>query len=452
MYCLLTQPHDEQFFSHFLRFKIFPFGSSRNLPSCNEEPKDTQKHKLEYQQNQMARTRVHPPSASPSTADTGSLSINPKEISSNTETKYPIVLVIGLTGAGKTTFINHVTNSKLAVGRGMDACTTTSSWAVGKINGVEVAFVDTPGFDDPMKSDAEILIDITNWIGEHLGGKTRVTAALYLHSILTKKAHGSATRNFSLFSSLVGTESMANVGLVTTHWDIATRNDAIHREAHFVANSWTLMLANGARIYRLHNDPNSAQSMMVDMLEAQPSFIKIQKEMASEFQGKGLSRTEAGEGVYNELLDRISGEEKDAQNLKTQLAKRESNGPELNEALEKQLDETLRRLDRMKADRQRVEKIPSWGEKFWGFTKTHAMSVALQVVQYTTTTAATGAALGAARDEITHLQANLAAAQAAQAASQAAAQAAAQGHTTSYASAGAVVGLGLLGLKLLGWA
>ncbi len=187
----------------------------------------------------------------------------------------------------------------------MGACTTMSTYKVGNIDGTEVAFVDTPGFDDPKKSDADILIDVTSWIEKHLGGKTKVTAGLYIHSIMTAKMHGSAARNLSLFSKIIGTDSMSNVALVTTHWDVATDDEAIDREAYLITNAWSMMLENKARKYRLYNDVVSARDMMNDMLTAQPRFIKIQKEMAKEFDGKALSRTEAGEGVCKELSERI---------------------------------------------------------------------------------------------------------------------------------------------------
>ncbi|KAL9065847.1 MAG: hypothetical protein Q9161_007955 [Pseudevernia consocians] len=110
----------------------------------------------------MAKNKVPPSAASPSASSTTNSTINSTEKPLGDVIKLPIVLVIGLTGAGKTTFINHVTGLKLAVGKGMAACTTMSTYEVGVIDGTEVAFVDTPGFDDPQKSDADILINITS--------------------------------------------------------------------------------------------------------------------------------------------------------------------------------------------------------------------------------------------------------------------------------------------------
>lgn len=279
------------------------------------------------------------------------------------------VLVLGLTGAGKTTFINHITNSSFPVGHGMNACTTTSDYATTLIDGVEVAFVDTPGLDDPEKSDAEVVIDVTTWIEKHLGGKRQVTAALYLHSIATRKMHGSAIRNFNIFSKLVGSNSMKNVGLVSTHWDTVPAIDAEDREAYLIANAWSIMIASGARIYRLHNDQDSSHNMAVDLLKAQPTFIKIQREMAKEFEAKPLSRTEVGEDVYRELQKRISTEQSNIRELEKQLTRAELEVPGMKAELENSLEKSRRRLAQFERDSKRVEKVPSWGETAWNVGK-----------------------------------------------------------------------------------
>lgn len=332
-------------------------------------------------------------------------------ISSSKKADLPIVLVLGLTGAGKTTFINQITNANLAVSRGMAACTTTSTHATGVIDGVEVAFVDTPGFDDPEKSDAGILIDITTWIKDHLGGQTMVTAALYLHSIQTKRLHGSASRNFLLFKTLVGSESMANVGLVSTHWDVALKDEAMDREVDLTNADWSIMLKSGARVYRLFNDAESAQQMVVDMLRSQPKFIKIQTEMAREFGRKPLSETEAGKGVCNELMGRIDKEQADLHALEQFLAKRDSMEPGVKEKLEKEAAELRLKLHQLQTDRKNVEKVPSWGATIWDLTKKNGLGLAMTAIQYGASGAAATAAANAATNKIAELEAQLAAAE-----------------------------------------
>lgn len=321
----------------------------------------------------------------------------------------PIVLVLGLTGAGKTTFINHITKSNFAVGHGMDACTTTAYHAIAKIDGVNVAFVDTPGFDDPEKSDADVLIDVTTWIDEHLGGKRQVTAALYLHSINKQKMHGSAFRNFNMFSKLIGSKSMKNVGLVSTHWDAVPTTTAEDREAFLTAKSWSLMIAAGARIYRLKNDYHSCHLMSLDLLKAQPTFIKIQMEMAKEFGGKPLSRTEVGQDVYRELQERIADEQSKIKEMEEQLAKGDFEVPGMKIELEKELEKSKKQLARYERDRERVEKVPTWTEAVLGFGKRHGPSVASFLATQAIQNYRGNAILQASQNQVAALTAELAA-------------------------------------------
>lgn len=314
----------------------------------------------------------------------------------------PVVLVLGLTGAGKTTFINQVTNSNLAVGNDMKACTSTSEAAIGTFDGVEVAFVDTPGFDDPKRSDATILIDITDWIANNLGGTIKVTAALFLHSISTRKMHGSAFRNFKMFSRLVGSESMSNVALVTTFWDVVSKDQAVDREIQLCADPWKLMLANHARIYRLDNDLDTARKMIVDVLNAQPSFIKIQKP---------LSRTEVGEGTLNELRDRIAAKEEEVDDLEQYLAKGSCTNSLQEEEFRKASEQARSELKAYRRDCRIIEKVPTWGDLCWDFTKTQGPQLVVSAaVQYYSHSSETTAGAAAAR-ELSELKASLAAAE-----------------------------------------
>ena len=303
----------------------------------------------------------------------------------------PIILVLGLTGAGKTTFINHVAQQlePRPVGHGMTACTTSAEVILARVGGVGVVLVDTPGFEDPERSDAEVLINVTTWMSEHLGGKIKITAALYLSSIATEKMYGSALQNFFLFTKIVGSGCMANVGLVSTRWDVVDRDTAEARERELIEKPWKTMIENGARTFRAANDAESCCRILQSLLEAQPTFIQIQREMAREFDGKPLPRTMAGEQVHAQVLADIASAKAEIALLEGQLR----NGAQLRDmpSLKEQLEENLRsareRLSRLDKDRQRVEKVPTWQEWAWKTTKScgpAVMSSALSWAMKTT--------------------------------------------------------------------
>jgi hypothetical protein len=63
-------------------------------------------------------------------------------------------------------FINAVTNSGFRVGHGLQSC--TSDVKLSKpfaVKGQRVKLIDTPGFDDTNRTDADILRDITVFLG-----------------------------------------------------------------------------------------------------------------------------------------------------------------------------------------------------------------------------------------------------------------------------------------------
>ena len=204
---------------------------------------------------------------------------------------------------------------------------------------------------------------------------------------------------------------MANVGLVSTHWDVALKDEAMDREVDLANADWSIMLKSGARMYRLFNDAESAQQMVVDMLRSQPKFIKIQTEMAREFGRKPLSETEAGKGVCNELMGRIDKEQADLHALEQFLAKRDSMEPGVKEKLEKEAAELRLKLHQLQTDRKNVEKVPSWGATIWDLTKKNGLGLAMTAIQYGASGAAATAAANAATNKIAELEAQLAAAE-----------------------------------------
>ncbi|GJE89957.1 hypothetical protein PsYK624_060720 [Phanerochaete sordida] len=81
------------------------------------------------------------------------------------------VAVMGATGTGKSTFINLLSGSALAVGQGLRSCTSkveiTSPF---DFLGRSVALIDTPGFDDTSISDTQVLSMIAKFLSDTYRG------------------------------------------------------------------------------------------------------------------------------------------------------------------------------------------------------------------------------------------------------------------------------------------
>ena len=76
-----------------------------------------------------------------------------------------VILLFGLTGAGKTSYINRMTNSDLEVSDTITSGTLKVQFVNTLIGGKLVSLVDTPGFDDLERSVAEILLNNMNLHG-----------------------------------------------------------------------------------------------------------------------------------------------------------------------------------------------------------------------------------------------------------------------------------------------
>lgn len=59
------------------------------------------------------------------------------------------------------------------------------------------------------------------------------------------------------------------------------------------------MITNGSAVKRHDGSPQSAQNLVLDMLDNKPTTIKLQDEIAS---GKALIDTDAGASINEELL------------------------------------------------------------------------------------------------------------------------------------------------------
>ncbi len=104
-----------------------------------------------------------------------------------------------------------------------------------------------------------------------------------------------------MFRKLCGTENMSKVSLVTTMWDKVTPEEGALREQQLDGPNgfWSTMVSSGSLVKRHDGSRDSAQALVLDMLDNVPMMIKLQEEIAS---GKALIDTDAGASINEEIL------------------------------------------------------------------------------------------------------------------------------------------------------
>lgn len=66
------------------------------------------------------------------------------------------IAVLGVTGAGKSTFISKCTEKEVSIGHNLQACTQEVGVFLCKSRDFNIYLIDTPGFDDTDRSDTDV--------------------------------------------------------------------------------------------------------------------------------------------------------------------------------------------------------------------------------------------------------------------------------------------------------
>jgi len=129
------------------------------------------------------------------------------------------ILIMGLTGVGKSTFINTAAGrTAIPVGHDLQSCTTTIEHVIVHRSDParRIVFVDTPGFIGNWAHDKQILSLIVDWLASSCSGM-KLAGIVYLHEISQARIDP-ARENLQMFNTLCRHPAFKNVVLATTKW------------------------------------------------------------------------------------------------------------------------------------------------------------------------------------------------------------------------------------------
>jgi hypothetical protein len=150
------------------------------------------------------------------------------------------IAVMGMTGAGKTRFVTNCTGQAIPEFQSLESCKNLSlcynTWFIAdhpiegtmgltmhtmSVSGLEkrVCLIDTPGFDDTNRSDADILQEMAFWLVKSYEVGTHLSGIIYLHRITDVRLGGSAVRGLNIFKAMCGADNFHGVTMATTFWD-----------------------------------------------------------------------------------------------------------------------------------------------------------------------------------------------------------------------------------------
>ncbi|RXW16025.1 hypothetical protein EST38_g9821 [Candolleomyces aberdarensis] len=285
-----------------------------------------------------------------------------KPPTNQTSDKDVLIAVMGLTGSGKSTFINLATQSpnKLQVGHSIQSCTEAVERADPfDLDGRRIILFDTPGFDDTNKSETEILRIIAFELEKQYRKGQTLHGIIYVHRISDLRVGGLAKTNFSIFRKLCGESSLKNVVIVTSMWSrLPSTEEGRRRVAELASldDFFKPAIAKGAMMmHHIQDTVPSAHGILRQILKNHPMALSIQTEIVD--QHKTITETGAGIALDEKLALLAQRYE---QKLKEQFeaaerARRERDEETRKEQLEEaeRIRQLLKKLEEEKRDQAR---------------------------------------------------------------------------------------------------
>ncbi|KAF2624832.1 hypothetical protein BU25DRAFT_314465, partial [Macroventuria anomochaeta] len=200
------------------------------------------------------------------------------------------IIVMGLTGAGKSAYISRLTEQNVAIGHTLQSCTTkVNGYPYQRPNGQRIWLIDTPGFDDTDKANPAILREIVSFLCAFCNEENLIIGGLlYIHRITDIRMAGSSLAALRIFEALCGEACFGDVTVITTMWDTlqtqAARDLAQDRELalQHEQNFFGRLRSKGAEFRRSSEDGPSGTAV-IDAIagRTKPVTLAVQTEMMS---------------------------------------------------------------------------------------------------------------------------------------------------------------------------
>ncbi|KAI0443047.1 hypothetical protein F4803DRAFT_550466 [Xylaria telfairii] len=276
---------------------------------------------------------------------------------------------MGVTGSRKSSFISSCSEKDVKIGHDLNACTSTVTVYPYELSPSRTAYlIDTPGFDDTNRSDAEVLGAIATWLGDSYKNKILLHGIIYLHQISDIRMHGSAKRNLLTFKELCGEKALGKVILATTMWDRVTEEEGARREKELQERPefWGWMLSKGSSYYRLDATAGSKRRIVRLLADHdKPIATDIQKQLVDE--RRTLDETSAGREVQSELVREREKWEREREEIKRQVEEAiKQNDQEAREALEEGRERFAVMINKVEENTTDIEKRMNEREASYG--------------------------------------------------------------------------------------
>ncbi|TDL18404.1 hypothetical protein BD410DRAFT_793306 [Rickenella mellea] len=202
-----------------------------------------------------------------------------------------IVLVMGPTGTGKTSFINAASKSDFPVSDDLNSCTKTvdetKPFIVGSHN---VVLVDTPGLGHSHIEDLDVLRPIAEYLETAYSRNMQLSGIVYMHPFPDPRIEATARQYFRVFCKLWGVDNLKHVTVVLPPPNgIPNINGP---KQHLIPSIFQPVVKAGGRIINHDFTHGCTKDILRAIVARQSVVLKIQHELVD--LKKSLRYTDAG--------------------------------------------------------------------------------------------------------------------------------------------------------------
>ncbi|KAF9035770.1 hypothetical protein BJ165DRAFT_1533252 [Panaeolus papilionaceus] len=263
-----------------------------------------------------------------------------------------VVLILGPTGAGKSTFIEALSpDSSLQISSNQLEGFTQSigTYRIENVKDVTddgstqpIYLVGVPGFADTKISETSIVSMLRDWMKVSPTGY--LGQILYLTPIQSARMPGSHRQVLRTVQAMTGQRSAANITIVTTMWDrLWSETSKMRAESNFNELRdviWKDFMDEGGQIVKFYNTQDSVLSILNTLL---PAF-SYQQFVLEEDSDEKLKDTPFGKDLQENLRSRIRNIDIERANLQDDL---KSPSTQSNETLKSTLATQLEEVERL---------------------------------------------------------------------------------------------------------
>ena len=167
--------------------------------------------------------------------------------------------------------------------------------------------IDTPGFDDPHRSDTDILQSIASCLADLYEGLTferdeiSLSGIIHLHAINELRMTGPMMKNLQMLLHLAGEQNMRHLCLTTSKWGLEDAKTAEYRESELATDAkyWQGPLKAGAKMRRYEDTQRSALDIIALATKGGMFIPQLTQDYVIE--GHELCQTAAGRAIDHDM-------------------------------------------------------------------------------------------------------------------------------------------------------